>query len=224
MRASDIKQKLRLFFCDKVFSIMFLLFVFFFFSTILSVVFPIEGVSTYEMNTNSTTTVGDVYDDQSLEFVFHSTKPKMLGMTFSAATYSRVLTEGTLFISVTNEAGKLVFAEERDGPTILDNQPISFSFAKQTDSMDQTYTVIFHTVGIDKSHAITFWANSESPAGVITSLNGAPQQTTLVYSLTYVSNSFKYTWYLLLFCTFFYVLTVVSYGRNRSENDCEPGE
>ena len=216
MRASDIEQRLRMFFCDKVFSIMFILFVFFFFSTIISVVIPIEGVSTYEMNSNSTTTVGDVYDGQSLEFAFHSTKPKMLGMSFSVATYARVLTEGTLFISVTNEAGKLVFAEEMEGPTILDNKPINISFAKQIDSMDQTYTVIFHTEGIDKSHVITFWANNESLAGVVTSLNGAPQQTSLVYSLTYVSNSFKYTWYLLLFCTFFYVLTVVSYGRNRS--------
>lgn len=216
MRSSDIKKRLRLFFCDRVFTILFLIFAFCFFSTILSVIIPIEGLSVYEMNSNSTTTVGDVYDEQSLDFEFHSVKPKLLGMSFSVATYGRVLTDGILNISVTDEAGTVIFSQEMKGFSIHDNSVINFAFPKQNESNNQIYTVSFRTNGIDKSHAITFWANNNSVDGVSTILNGVPQQTTLVYSLSYISNSYKYTWYLLLLSTFFFVLTVVSYGRKRS--------
>lgn len=216
MRSSEIKKRLHLFFCDKVFTIMFLLFALCFFSTILSVIIPSESLSVSEMNSNSTTTVGDVYDEQSLEFTFHSVKPKLLGMSFSIATYGRVLTDGILNISVIDEAGTAIFSQEINGSSIHDNSVINVAIPKQLKSNNQTYTVSFQTSGIDVDHAITFWANNKSLDGVSTILNGVSQQTTLVYSLAYISNSYKYTWYLLLLSTFFFVLSVVSFGRNRS--------
>jgi len=213
MRTGNLKNRISLFVQDRVLLIMSLLLAIFFLSALYSVVFPISGTSRYEMNPTSTIPIGEVYDGHDLEFVFLSTKPGLKGISFSVATYARVLTEGVLHISIQDGEGKEVYFKDLAGSSIKDNSMVDLSFPQRSNSKDVEYTVSFRTSGIDMSHSITFWANSNIINGVSTSLAGVLQPNTLVYTLEYMANSYRYTWDLCLLCAIFFVLTVVTYGR-----------
>ena len=217
MRAFDFKKRMKNFFCDRIFSIIFGVAVIFLLATLLSVVMPIMSISRRDINAGGTTPIGDLYDNQILELDYYSTMPGLRGMTFTVATYTRVLTEGTLYIVLSDEKGNEVFRSETAGPDIHDNSVMDIPFPEQSGSKNQDYTIRFFTSGIDKNHAITFWANGNSVKGTTVSLNGVLQPEVLVFSLEYNEKSYRYTWDLFVFFDAFAVLTVVSYGRNRSK-------
>jgi len=214
MRGAGLKKKIQLFFGDKVFSVMFLLTVLFIFLAVISVIIPVKDKAEYVINTKQTTTVGEIYDGKNLSLSFHSSRPDLLGISFSFATYSRVLTDGSLTVTVTDEAQNVIYSDKMEGSSIQDNGSLDIVFPVQSQSANRNYTVLFTTSGINRDHAITLWANESSVSGVSTRLDGVILKTTPVFSLAYIANSFKYTWYLVLLFTFFFVLTVVSYKRN----------
>ena len=216
MRGAGLRKEIKLFFGDKLFLVMFLLTALFVFLTILSVLIPSKGRADAAVNSNQTTTVGEVYDGMNLSFTFHSSKPNLIGISFSTATFSRVLTEGNLTVTVSDESKNLVCTQKIDGKSIRDNGSLDISFPAQSHSEKQSYTVQFTTAGINKDHAITLWSNNSSISGASTRLNGALLEVTPVFSLAYITHSFKYTWYMVLMATFFFILTVVSYKKSGS--------
>src|ERR1035437_5988275 len=149
MRGTGLKKKIQMFFRDKLFAVMFLLTVLFIFLAALSVIIPIKDKAESVINAKQTTTVGEVYDGKDLSFTFHSVSPDLLGISFSTATYSRTLTEGSLTVTVTDEAQDVIYSEDIEGGSIKDNGALDIVFPVQSQSSNQDYTVKFAASGIN---------------------------------------------------------------------------
>ena len=223
MRVNDFKKWLRSFFADRVTAIMFSFTVLFFVCMAASVAFPTHSLISIAVNAKSSTPIGEIYDGQNLEMDFTCTSPSLSGISFATATYGRTLTQGTLSVRVSDIGGTEIFSREYPGASIKDNSTLDLIFPVQTGSKNEKYTVSFRTKGIDRSQAITFWANGEKPKGTATSVNGQILPYSLVFSIVCNSRTYRYTWDLFLLCDIFLVLTVVAYGRTGSIKKKEQG-
>lgn len=223
MRVTDFKKWLRGFFADRVTAILFSFTVVFFVCTIFSVAFPTHSLISYAINAKSSVPIGEIYDGQKLEMDFTCTHPSLTGISFATATYGHVLTEGTLSVSVSDKDGTEIYSGEFPGGSIKDNSTLDLTFPVRKESKNKEYIVSFQTNGIDRSRAITFWANGEKPKGTATLLNGQPLSGSLVFSVVCNSRTYRYTWDLFLLCDVFLVLTVVACGRNGTKKEKEQG-
>lgn len=219
MRVIDIKKVRAFFFPDKVTSLIFSFALLFLLCGIVSVVFPGYSKQSFGINSGGTVPIGELYDDQSLRLEYKCAQEGLSGITFSVATYAHILKEGTLFISIENEAGQEIFSKEYPASSIADNSPLEFSFPEQRGSKSEQYTILFRTAGLDRNHSITFWANGNASEGISTVLNEVHQPNSLVFSVMCNSKSYRYTWDLFLLCGILLTLTVVSQGRAVSKKN-----
>jgi len=215
MQNTILKTKLCSIMRDRVNAIMICFTVIFFIGIILSVVLPVKYISGVDMNVGASIPCGELYDDQTIEMHFDAAKSGFQGIAFSFATYGRVLTEGTLIITMVDEDQKEIFHNEYKGSSIRDNSVIDIQFPEQSKSKDREYVIRFYTKGIDINHSLAIWGNGSTVKGCSTFLNGKLQPAALVFSVTYDTNTYRYTWDLSLLFSVFVVLTIVSLGRSR---------
>jgi len=221
MRVKEFKKWLKNFFADRVTAILFSFTVLFALCTIISVVFPADSLVSYAVNAASTVPVGEIYDGKKLEMEYQCTHAGLAGISFATATYSHVMTEGTLFVIVMDEDGKTIYSGNFPGPSIKDNSTLDITFPIQPDSKNMRYTVALRTDGLDQSQSITFWANGDKPEGASTLINGEVQPYSLVFSVVCNAKTYRYTWDLFLLCNISLVLTVAAYSRNGSKKENE---
>lgn len=215
MRVCDFKKWLKVFFCDKVFSFMFFLMSLFAILLLLSVIIPINMTNRNLINSDKSTRVDGVYDGHDLAFTFKSIVPDLLGISLYTENEDSLLMDGIVYIKVTDEDGIEIYSGQIPTASIKDTGSIDMLFSEQSDSNAKKYTINISTSGIDNNHAISFEANDHDSTGTTTRVNGVLKTTPLIFSIVYTINSYKYTWYLILLSSFFFVLTIVSYGRNR---------
>lgn len=206
-----------IFFADRIVSVMLLLTFLFLFATLFSVVIPKRDVVRYDINPGCTVPIGALYDGQILKMNYRASESGMMGMSFTVATYGRVLAEGTLHICLVDNAAKEIYCKEFAGSSIADNSVLDISFPEQSDSANKEYFVRFYTSGINKDNSITFWANANKLENLSAFLNDKVQSNSLVLSVVYNSVSYRYTWDLFLFFDIFFVLTIVAFGRKKDK-------
>lgn len=214
-----MKKKIHDFFCDKVFTALFVISFLFFAATVLSIVFSDTEIQTVAMNGGPESGIGDIYDGRDVVMTFLSDNEKVLGISLTVGTYGREDLQGTLTIRVLGSDKKEVAFQEIKSAALVDNSNVDLFFSENSDSKSKEYSVCIQTTGIDEKHAITFWANSNITKGISTTINGERQPANVIFSLTSRNKIYKFTLYTVLLTLIFSVLTVAAYGRNRKNHE-----
>jgi hypothetical protein len=220
MQVRDGMKRLIRVFKDRVFSALAITTCVLCIGCLIAVAFPRTAIEKVEVNTMQSTTVGELSDGGSLALYFHSTKAGLTEISFVISTEGRDISAGTLHVRLLNLTGEEVYKEDISCSSLRDNKNFSVSFPKVEDSGDKFYTVLLSTDGLDSSHAISFWANSNVIDGVSTSLNGETSDNLvfyLIHAVVYPYYNYRYAFDLALLAAVFFVLSVVTYKRVKPE-------
>jgi len=222
MRGNQLKNRLKTFFSDKLFTAFFVLTLLLILGALILMAFPKSSLFYKAINSVDTTSVGEHYDGEELVLEFVSPKDYLTGITFKMSAYDRDPSAGTLNITLSGEDGTIVYSQDKDIGSMKEKSQLTFKFAQIALSKNVKYAVHFKTSGVDKTHAITLLANDNVIDDVSTTLSGIPCATpvfTLQYVLAVPYYNLRYAFDLSLAAAVLYVLTVAAYGRNRAKTD-----
>lgn len=222
MRGHNLKNRLQTFFCDKVYTLLFILTFLFIVGSLLSMAFPSKSIFHKSINSIDTIPSGELFDGEELVLKFNATKESLTGLSFTVSTYGREVSGGTVVLRLLDEDGTELFSKEVAGKAIQDRSQLEFKFPQITSSKDKKYSVHIHTSGIQQNTAIAFMANENIIEGVSTTLNGVPCSNlvlTLQYVITVPYYNLRYAFDMALIAATLFVLTVVAFGRNRQRAD-----
>lgn len=217
-----MKKQLQTFFCDKLFTALFIVTVLLVVATLVLIALPKSSVFYKAVNSVDTMPAGELFDGEELMLSFVSPKDNLKGISFKVSTYGREISAGKIVIKMFTEDGAELVSKDVAAESVKDQGQVDIAFPMIAGAKGKTFIVRFHTEGMDQSNAVSFMANDKMIDGVSTTRNDttcANLVFTVQYDLANPNYGLRYAFDLALMSAVFFVLTVAAFGRNRPRKD-----